>query len=284
MRRKRRLKINLLIAIAMGGLTVAQAPERVTFEVATVKLSTGPQEAPNSSDPGRWTCMDCNLRTLLLQAYDVKRYQLTIPGSIDSQHYDVAGKVPAGATKEQLRLMIQNLLAERFKLTFHRAQKEMPVEFLVVAKGGPKLVEHVEEMNDAEAKAADIRVKGRGGQLDKNGFPIVPESCKHCVVGMNGKARLVSRDVTMQDFARQLTARVGKAVFDGTGLKGKYDISVTFDSAGARPTRRPGASDPTGALPLEDAIQTQLGLKLESKKGNVEMFVVDHAEKIPTEN
>ncbi len=297
MRRKYLLKTSL-VAFLIGGAGFAQ-----TFEVATVKLSaplvgipgrgaamaTGPKGGPGTNDPGRWTCTGCNFATLLVEAYQVKRYQLVIPGSIDGEHYDIAAKVPAGATKEQFRLMIQNLLAERFKLTFHHDHKEMAVYDLVVAKGGPKLVEHVEDASQGTAAAVepDLARMRASRELDKNGFPIVPKGCKACTMMVDGKARLVAMDATLEGFANMLMLRVGKPVFDATGLKGKYDISVTFDGSGMMPMRGRGgdnSADPTGAPPIEDAIQAQLGLKLESKKGNVEMFVVDHAEKIPTEN
>jgi uncharacterized protein (TIGR03435 family) len=124
-------------------------------------------------------------------------------------------------------------------------------------------------------------------------------------VGPGGKARLHSEKATMKDFADSVSWQLGKPVFDATGLKGKYEIDVSFEM-GAMMMRGPGGLPPppgggpapatAGSTPLGDsadsdtgtpiasAIQSQLGLKLESKKGQVEMVVVDHVEKVPTEN
>jgi len=219
-----------------------------------------------------------------------------------------------------LRLMIQNLLAERFKLTLHRDSKEMQMFDLVVAKGGPKLKEHVEETpkekaegsveeHKDEAAALKQRLEGMAAGMaarGREGEMVAPKACKGCMMIINGKAIINADGETMEELAKQLSNQVGKPVQDATGLTGKYDFSLTFDSQGAMRNmipemsagvavgmRTPAAgggntpvsgSDPDGGIPIQGAIQSQLGLKLEAKKGNVEMIVVDHAEKVPTEN
>ncbi len=321
--------LGVLMAVAAFG---QNAP--VAFEVATVKPAPPPQVAgggkfmiamgarggPGSDDPGRWSCSNCTIKMLLAQGYDVKPYQITAPGWMDGERYDITAKVPAGATKEQFRLMIQNLLAERFKLTSHRDSKEMQMFDLVVAKGGPKLTEHVEEAPKPGADSSDEKkdaetaqkqrleglAAGMAARGGRGGEMVVPKNCKGCMMIMNGKATMNADGETMEELARQLSNQVGKPVQDATGLKGKYDFSLTFDAQGAMRNMMPGmaggiavagagpapgggntpvgGSDPDGGIPIQGAIQSQLGLKLESKKGNVEMIVVDHAEKIPTEN
>jgi uncharacterized protein (TIGR03435 family) len=331
----------LLMAAAAFG---QNAP--VTFEVATVKPAAPPQTGgagrmvfsmgsrggPGSSDPGRWTCNNCTIKMMLTQGYDVKSYQVTTPGWMDSERYEISAKIPEGTTKAQFGLMIQNLLAERFKLTLHRDSKEMQMFDLVVAKGGSKMKEHVEEApKDASAEGAKDEPKdpeaalkarlegmavgraarggGNGPELDKNGYPVVQKGCKGCMMIINGKATMQADGETMEEFAKQLTNQVGKPVSDATGLKGKYDFALSFDGSGAMRGMMPGmtagiaigsvgpppppsssgntpvnGNDPDGGIPIAGAIQSQLGLKLEAKKGNVEMLIVDHAEKVPTEN
>jgi uncharacterized protein (TIGR03435 family) len=271
----------------------------------------GMQGGPGNKDPELYRCTNCNIPMLIVQAYDIKHYQLTSPSWMDTVRFDISARVPAGATKEQFRLMLRNLLAERFKLAIHRDQKEMQTYDLVVAKGGLKIKESVEEPPQEPGKdgAADDLLPplggrgGRGPNLDKDGYPVIPKGCNGCIMVVGGgKARMHLEKETMQGFGDMLSNQLGKPVTDATGLKGKYDFDVSFDmekmgmgrgdlppppGGGAAPSaggNSPLATDSDMGVPLAGAIQSQLGLKLESKKGQVEMIVVDHAEKVPTEN
>jgi len=96
---------------------------------------------PGSDDPGLFTCENCAVAGLITRAFDIRDYQLSGPDWMRSTRFNVSAKIAAGTTKEQFLLMIQNLLAERFQMKFHRDQKEMPVLNLVVAKNGPKFRE-----------------------------------------------------------------------------------------------------------------------------------------------
>ena len=121
----------------VAGLATAlgQAPERLTFEVASVKRSAPvpasggvffgpPRGGPGTSDPEQITWTYATLKGLLMRAYDVKAYQVSGPAWLDTERYDVAAKVPVGVTKEQVERMWQNLLEERFGMTLHRELKE----------------------------------------------------------------------------------------------------------------------------------------------------------------
>jgi uncharacterized protein (TIGR03435 family) len=303
MRKKHLLKTNFLtITIAMGAFAQTPAPEKAAFEVASIKPSEPPvpgrgmmmgsNGGPGTKDPGIYRCTNCNLPMMIAQAYDIKFFQLTYPKWMDDVRFEINAKVPAGATKAQLRLMLQDLLAERFKLALHHDTKEMQVYDLVVAKGGPKLVEHVDKKEETE-DTAPPRGGGRGPNLDGDGYPIIPKSCKGCIMMVgSGKARMSLQDSTMADLVDMLASQVNKIVYDATGLKGKYDISLTYQmqmggprggGAAAAP-ERPSDVDSDMGIPLVGAIQPQLGLRLESKKGPVDMLVIDHAEKAPTEN
>src|SRR5580700_6734077 len=138
------------LAHAQSAANAQPAEAKLGFEVASVKPSAlpagngvirlGRQDGPGSGDPGRVTYSFSTIRDLIVEAYSVKRSQVSGgPNWLDSERFDIVAKVPQGATKEQVKVMLQNLLAERFKLTLHRETKELPLYALVVGAKGPKL-------------------------------------------------------------------------------------------------------------------------------------------------
>jgi uncharacterized protein (TIGR03435 family) len=289
------IAITVLAALAAGQNTTP-APE---FEVASIRAAqppqpgtrfgrAGPSGGPGSNDPTRYNCQNCPLSLLVSQAYDLKRFQLNAPAWMDTERYDVNAKVPDKATKEQLRLMIQRLLAERFKLVVHHEPKEMTSYELVVGKNGPKLKE-----TDPAAPPPEPPTPGPLPK-DKDGFAIAPPGAM--VIEMtNGEPRATLNAVgeTMAQLANRLSNQLNKPVFDRTGLTGKYDFLLRFSpdipQMGAPPPGAGGGPPPPPPPPdigpgFIAAVQSQLGLKLESKKGPVDVLVVDHMEKTPTEN
>jgi uncharacterized protein (TIGR03435 family) len=296
-------------------------------------MMMGSRGGPGTNDPGRYTCNNCNLQMLMVQAYGVESYQLSIPGSMDNERFEVSAKVPEGTTKDQFDLMLQNLLAERFKLKVHRDKREGQVYELTVYKGGPKMKEAAspEPVKEASADApppgpfALPALTGGKATLDKDGFPVMPKGIAGgggpMTIRMPGKARMTFEQESMEDFVKVLARQLAKPVSDLTGLKAKYDFTMTWDGANmgggmgpggrgggtqvtftfaGRPpgggSDRPGGAASDGTTPLSatsdaesvptlfGALQSQLGLKLEAKKGQMELIVVDHVEKVPTEN
>jgi uncharacterized protein (TIGR03435 family) len=188
----------------------------------------------------------------------------------------VTAKVPEGTSKEQFRVMMQNLLAERFKLMYHREKKEMQAYELVVAKGGPKLKESPGPLDPDERPRPLTERK-----LDAEGFPVLPPGRVPMMMMMSGgRATARHSEETMERFAVALTNEVHKPVTDATGLKGKYDFTLSWVAEGAGP---PASADEAGPN-IFRALQEQLGLRLEAKKGMVDVLVVDHLEKTPTDN
>src|SRR5262249_26876445 len=137
-------------------------------------------------DPVRWRCQNQNVYSLISQAYNLKRYQLTQqPGIFDSERYEIDATVPEGTTVEQFRLMQQNLLKERCKLAVHFEKKELPGYELVVGKGGLK----VQPAEPPQANADDAPRPGpvlSSSNLNKEGFPIIPRGARGMIM-MNGK-------------------------------------------------------------------------------------------------
>lgn len=250
-----------------------------TFEAASIKPATplGPlgmradvKGGPGTSDPGLFTCTNCSLARVLADAYKIHDYDFSGPGWLGSTRFDFLAKVPAGATKEECQAMIRNLLAERFKMAVHRETREMQVYELTVAKNGPRF----KESTPKDPPKDD----GPSGPLkrDGDGFPILPPGMSAAIIA--GHARMQSEDQTMAWFAERLSERLQTPVTDATGLAGKYDFVVSWAWE-----EGPGAAS-AAAADLINALQSQLGLKVERTKGTVEVLVVDHIEKVPTEN
>ncbi len=279
--------------LAIAALTAhAQSP---TFDVASIKpappadphaLTVGCKGGPDTNEAGRWTCENMSLQDLILMAHELQPFQLSGPSWLNQARFNILARIPAAATKPELRQMLQTLLVERFRLKFHRERKEGAGYDLVVAKNGPKLT--VSKPRDPDAPAPKI---AGGLKTGADGLPELPPGVP-MMVSSAGKVRRQAVGDTMQDLAGLLARRVGRPVTDATGLKGRYDFTLTWSSradAGAMPPISHGGpgsySPPPDDYPtLMNAIQEQLGLKLEPKKGQVEMLVIDGVEKVPTEN
>jgi uncharacterized protein (TIGR03435 family) len=264
----------------------AQQAGSPTFEVASIKPGPPPDVrgmmvrttgGPGTKDPERYNAENVSLQNLVMNAYDVKPYQITAPEWINNARFNVTAKVAAGATKEQFRQMLQNLLAERFGMKVHWETKEMPIYELVVAKGGPKLKD-----GEPEKPADPDQPRPAPPQFTtgKDGFPVLPPGDQAMTIMIaSGKAARRARRETMEQTASQLSFQLGRHVVDATGLKGKYDFTLYWQSEDPR-NSTDGESGPT----LMQAIQEQLGLKLEAKKGPVKILVVDSCTKTPAEN
>ena len=243
----------------------------------------GRAAAQETPDPVRFTVENLDLKNLVTMAYGIEHYQLTAPDWMQSTRFDIVAKVPEGSTREQFRLMLQSLLAERFKLTVHREQKDMQAYELTVGKNGPKMRESADTPTGVGPPAPAERPKT---QLDKDGFPALPAGNFPSMIMMKDRARWRVAKMSMEEFAGRLAVQVGRPVSDATGLKGKYDFTLSWVTAPARPPSADGtvpAPDDAGPT-IFGALQEQLGLKLDSKKVAVDMLVVDHMEKVPAEN
>jgi bla regulator protein blaR1 len=276
----------LILAAAAGLAQTTASKDRPTFEVASIKpaKSNFPGMGFRNAPGGRFMGTNVTTRALITMAYKLQPFQLTGgPSWLSTDHYDIeatperTGDNDPGKQEhvdfqqqfEQQRLRLQALLEDRFQLRFHRETKELPVYALVVAKGGPKLT-------PSQQKAGNRRPMMR-----------------------MGRGRIESEGVAMAQLADMLSMEQGRKVIDRTGLTGNYDIKLEYtpdQSQGPGPGGPPGGGpgpgpeggmgppppDPNGPS-IFTALQEQLGLKLESQKGPVEILVIDHVEK-PSEN
>ncbi|SPE26967.1 conserved exported hypothetical protein [Candidatus Sulfopaludibacter sp. SbA3] len=251
------------VGAAFGQPSAAPA----SFEVASVKaaqLVTGGGEGKARfglrTSPGAVTVQHMPLSAIVRWAYDVKEYQVEGPRWTDNEAYDIFAKAAGPAKDAELRPMMQALLAERFKLAIHREIKELPVYEMTIAKGGHKL-----KPSTAEGPSNFGPPKGGGGKM-----------------------AVSAERTSMAQFAELVSQPLQRPVIDNTGLKGAFDF--TLDLMSYIPLDADGKPSPD-KVAVEDrdtiiimAVQQQLGLRLEPKKGPIEMLIIDRAEKIPTEN
>jgi uncharacterized protein (TIGR03435 family) len=264
----------------------ASAPRGAGFQ--TVSMSGG----PGTSDPGQFHCSNVSLQDLLQRAYGVsprdQRQRISGPGWMSTERYDIAAKIPAGVSKEQFNLMLQNLLTERFQMVLHREDREIAGYALRVGKGGPKMKESKEDIQPADKNGPPPEFK-----RDAEGFLILPPG-EHLGTagGANGINRMTARAATMDQLAAALGNLAGGPVVNETGLTGKYDFRLEFmidrAAGGGRgggagtPREQAGPAEPGASL--FDVLQTDLGLKLEPTKIPGFTLVIDHAEKAPAAN
>jgi uncharacterized protein (TIGR03435 family) len=273
-RKRGTLLAAVLLAAATYGVYAQDAP-RPSFQVASVKPNTDnpPNRMQRPLPGGRWSAKNATLAMMIVTAYNVQRYQLTVgPPWLESDGFDIEATAGPDGKAPQLLLMLQSLLADRFKLAMHREMRELPVYHLVAAKGSfsPPPPDPGCAQPDPTAPPA------RGG---------IP--CGNLRIGMSGSVD--GSKVPMQQLVATLAAIAGRPVIDQTGFAGNFDVHLKFapdqstqglpGGALATPPPDPDPTKPT----IFDALQEQLGLKLTSSKGPVEVLVIDHVEK-PTAN
>jgi uncharacterized protein (TIGR03435 family) len=288
----------------------AQRGPLPSFEVASVKPSapsarpiTRLTGGPGTRSPGQLTGDNVMLRLLLTRAYDLMPWQLIGADRLYSDKYDIAAKIPPDATKERVNLMLQNLLVERFGLTAHWETRELPIYEAVVAEGGPKLKAPEPLPAGAPRPEPGQPLTLNMMAKDKDGFPVLPPGVPRFLpIVVNGSTRITARMEPITVLWADLERRLLRPVVDKTGLTGTYDFDLTY--LPEEPVRHsstleggpPDASQPSAgqagvldagsdtAPNLFAAIKSQLGLKLESKRGPVKVLVIDHVEKVPAAN
>lgn len=271
-----------LVVLTGGGL-LGQTAAPLTFEVASIKPSSedGRRISIQIQPGGGLRATGATLKTLLTIAYDVRDFQISGgPGWINSDRYDITAKSERSTasetapsdprkmtdeqmktTQEQMRQKLQALLADRFQLALHHETKEQPVYALVVGKSGSKL----QEAKEAEGSRS-LRM---------------------------GRGQLTGTAAPLQMLASALSNQLGRPVIDRTGLTGKFDFKLewtpdpgqsggTFGGTPPPGVDAPPPPDPNGPS-VFTAVQEQLGLRLESQKGPVDVLVIDRVEK-PSEN
>ena len=272
--------VTLAVPLVVGLLTerlLAPSPavsaDRPAFDVASIKSNKANNLAVLFGvGAGRGGGKNVTLKILIGLAYRLQQFQISGgPSWVSSDRFDVEGKTEnRKADPDQLRLMLQSLLEDRFKLKLHRETKEASVYALVVGKDGSK-----------------IKLSSDQTSPDVNGPAPPGAGPNHGAINI-GAGSLIGNAVTMALFTRFLSQRLDRSIIDKTNLTGRFDIQLQWTPGlGENPVSPAGYPLPPPAdssgLSIFTAIQEQLGLRLESTKGPVEVFVIDHVEQ-PSEN
>ncbi len=234
-------------------LSFGQSTPRA-FEVASIRAHQGPltRIAGFRASGPRLSLEGYNAYYLILEAYSVRNYQLSLASNLPAyDYYEIVAKAEGDGspTRDEFREMLKTLLADRFKLKIHREMRELPVYELTVDKNGPRL----------KPGSGNSECASRIG-------PVQPDDRNY---------RYQFTNCTLTRLVNTLQA--DRPILDTTGLTGRYDITMF-----ATPDfRLRNSSEPGDISPL-DAVRS-LGLKLEPRKNNIEVIVVDHLEK-PSEN
>jgi len=269
-------------AFLVGRSLDAQAPAGAAFEVASVKPNkSGDGRVMVGMQPGgRFNASNVPLRLLLRQAFNVQDFQIVCgPDWITSDRFDVIAQAPDGVafTGDTMRPMLRSLLAERFKLMFHNETRDMPIYALMKARTDGKLG------TGLTPAAIDCAAAARGRRGAPPPAPPQPGQKMECGM-MIGPGRLNAGGMPLSNLATALAPQVGRIVLDKTELTGNYDFELTYapeaiGSVGgpALLNGGPVAVDPN-APNLFTALQEQLGLKLDSQRGPVDVVVIDRIE------
>jgi uncharacterized protein (TIGR03435 family) len=244
-----RISTTVVLAFAATGI-FAQVTAPAEFEVASVRPNTLDDRVVtiDVGPGGRFVARGYSLKLLVQRAFGIKGFQISGgPAWLDADRFDVVAKAPATVTgdltEDQLRPMLQALLIDRFKLRFHRVQKELPGFALALAGNGSKLKRSAITSEQSE------RVAHRRG------------------------AALVAEGITMKTFATMMGSYLSRPVTDETGLKGLYDFEIAWNE------RADQVPSEQGGVSLISALRDQLGLKLTTRQVMVETLMIDSAEK-----
>jgi uncharacterized protein (TIGR03435 family) len=246
---------NVLRLVLFASMAAAaQQTAAPAFDVASIRVSQPGKETIEPL-PGSLTMRNIRLTACIAWAYGLEEYQISGPAWLNDVRFDVLAKSATAVPQAELPGMLQKLLAARFQVTLHRQIKEMPALVLTIAKGGHKL----------EAVAGDG-----------------PSSFK------TGKMNLTGKGATLSQLTSFLSREIHIPVIDQTGLSGRFNYFLDINAYVTEEIRKSGGPDggapPEAASIVAQAIQAQLGLKLESKKAPVEMLVIDQIERTPSEN
>ena len=275
---------------AQSAASQSPAPQ-ATFDAVSIKPSkSGNNLIGIRPEPGgRLVAMNVTVETLITMAYSTLGQPIKIfglPSSSTAAHFDVEAKAAGNASMDEMRPMLQAMLADRFKLAAHRETRQLPEYALVLVKEGktgPKLTPHA-----GDSKCADISA---GPPPTPRPGETPPTPCGGFAVGVSqGGGHIASQKVTMSGLAGVLTRFVDRTVVDQTGLTGAYDVDLTFTPVQSPfppglggPPAATNSSDPNAPPLIFTALQEQLGLKLKPETAPADVLVIDHVEE-PTAN
>ena len=254
------------VALTVAILT-AQTPP--AFDAATVKSNKSGTQTNISMLPNGVNFINLPLRAIIQFAYGVNQpWKLAgVPDWAATERFDINARAAGAVTTEERRLMLQALLADRFKLVAHMEKREVPIFALMMAR--------------SDAKPGEKLVQSKGCIAGNVAAPEAPSpgaGNQTCGLRNAGAGRLVLIGMPIQQLAAILGTLLGRTMVDKTGLTGRYDIDLTFVP------EQPGAAGDASGPSIYTALREQLGLKLESQREVEDVLVIEHLEKQPTDN
>jgi uncharacterized protein (TIGR03435 family) len=256
-----------LAAVLLTASVAGAVAQRPTFEVASIKgnVSGSNSSSERVQPTGRIDVTNSTLFALIGNLYRVESFQIVGgPDWIHTDRWDIVAKAPQTADQPTLFEMAKALLADRFKLVVRTERREMPIYALIRRRSdgplGPQMQPSL--LADCPTTVAELRAFDAQRRKAPNGAA----ACSSDV----SPGRYFAADRTMADVARVLTSLSGRTVVDKTGLAGRFDLDLKWNESEDGPS-------------LVTALQEQLGLKLDSQRGPVDVLVIDSAER-PTED
>jgi uncharacterized protein (TIGR03435 family) len=273
----RSFTLALFTAAALPVGFAQQASEEPRFEVASIRPSDPNPENPMaigmSADGAMVTYTNITLLDCIRGAYRVRDFQIVGPDWMTKARFEISAKLPAGAYADQIPEMLQALLAERFKLELRHEMKEQNLYALLVGNSGARL-------KPTEVKADNNSRKALGPDGK-------PRPMMMYMFPPGGEVSITAPSATIESLAGLVSRFTAFPVVDMTGIKGQYEFRLTFAAETDQVRRTPpvdGAATPVEPGPsVFDAVK-QYGLRLEARKAPIEMLIVTHLDKTPTEN
>lgn len=292
------MRLYLLAVISSAALFGQASAARPAFEVASIKPSApaGIRQIRVGlhMDGSQVSGASLSVQNLIRIAFRVKNYQISGPDWMASERFDISAKLPAGASEREVPEMLQTMLEDRFQMKMHRESKELPVYGLVMGKGGVKMQESPEDsgqqkQSDQGRSGVNVAASGQAGGVTIN--------YGNGAYFTFADDRLEGHKLSVAAMADVLTRFTDRPVVNMTDLQGNYDFVLElshedFRAMMIRSAIAAGVQLSPRAMQLADAASgdslfaavEKLGLKLEARKAPVEVLVIDHIEKTPTEN
>jgi uncharacterized protein (TIGR03435 family) len=290
--------IGIITSPRLAAQIVPPAADAPTFEVASIKPSAGGGRMGGMNSPGRVNMMGMSVRRLITQSYEIHDSQIIGgPDWMRAQGYDITATLTGTPSPDQRRMMMKSLLRDRFKLTFHTEQRDLPIYALVVQRSDGRLGPGLKRIPDDECPApGSRRSAGPGGPPPPAASPFDPNAVAACGSMIFGPGRLLAHGVPIDMLSRSLAnlpaiTAFNRPVANLTKLEGFYDFDFRFNNELGRggppppgsPAAAPNAIAPGDEPALFTALQEQLGLKLNSQRATLDVLVIDSIER-PSEN
>jgi uncharacterized protein (TIGR03435 family) len=277
MRRSLGQSVLLFTTVAVGTsvLMLAQAPQSsdqkpLAFAVASIKRTADTTASPSFSvGPGnRLHIVNNPLTNIIGNTYDLPLYRIAdAPGWVNSERFDIEARAGGEMPRKEMMLMLQALLADRFKLKSHRESRQGPVYVLRVARGGHKL----HASTEGGCVPTDPRRPPRGSEPNR------PACGDNLTFDRGTFTAWRATRITVTEAAETLSREVRRTIIDQTGVTGVYDISVDLPALEAVGAGSDAA--PVSGPSFFTVLREQLGLTLEPAKGPVDVLVIDHIER-----